>query len=399
MRILSVNHTSRQSGAELSLLGSLAALPATVETSLVCPEGPLAEAARTIGIPVAPIREIEGSLRLHPWHTPRAVTAMAGASRIVRRRARSLAADLIHANSTRAALVATLAARAGGPPVVVSVHDCLPAGPAAELTRRVINAGAAMVLANSRYTAKTLRPTHNGPPIRIVYPPVELERFDPEKVDRAQARARLGVEGSAAVLGVVAQLTPWKDQDTALRTLARVRRARPDAILFLVGEAKFVSKASRYDNEAYVRSLHRRVAELGLGDAVEFLGHREDVPEVLRAFDLLLVPSWEEPFGMSMIEAMAMGTPVLATEVGGPSEVIEDGRNGCLLPPRRPEIWAQAAESVLGQPDLRMRLGREGRRTAGRFSLDRHVDALVASYREVLEQATDSPARPQVHVA
>ncbi len=380
-----INHTSRQSGAELCLLSSLGGLPAGVETSLACPEGPLAQAARRIGVPVAPIGEIEGSLRLHPWHTARAVGAIAGASRVVRLRARSDGAELLHANSTRAGLVAALAARRGGPPVVVSLHDCLPASRAGGLTRHAIEAGAAMIVANSRYTADNFRPNGNGPPIRIVYPPVELERFDPGRVDRTEARARLGIEGSTAALGMVAQLTPWKGQDTAVRALARIRTTRPDARLFLVGETKFVSKATRYDNEAYARSLQRTVEELGQGSAVTFLGQRENVPEILRAFDVLLLPSWEEPFGMVVIEAMAMGTPVLATAIGGPSEVIDDGRNGYLLPPSSPEVWAEAAERVLDQPDVRIRIVREARRTAERFSLEKHVDALLASYREVLE--------------
>ncbi len=384
VRVVFINHTSRLSGAEASLLSSLSGLPQYAAVSLACPDGPLAEAARRAGVPRAPIGQIDASLRLHPWYTSKAVGTMLHTGLVVRRLAGSLAADVLHANSIRAGLAAMLAGRLGGPPVVVSVHDCLPATFPAELTRRLLAGSSATIVANSRYTAENLEGVRRGGAIRVVYPPVDLERFDPNRIDRTAVRAELGIEDEAPALGVVAQLTPWKGQDTALEALVRLRGRWPDARLFLVGEAKFVSKATRYDNQGYVRALHKMVDELGIGRAVAFLGQRDDVPEIMRALDLLLVPSWEEPFGMVVIEAMALGTPVLATEVGGPAEIIEDGRNGRLVPPGRPELWAKAAEDLLSDSALLERMGEEGRRTAREFGSERYVTSMVATYREVL---------------
>ena len=173
--------------------------------------------------------------------------------------------------------------------------------------------------------------------------PVDLDRFDPDKVDRFAARNSLGLKHSDFVATVLAQITPWKGQEEAIRSIARVRERHPDVKLLLVGSAKFLSKATRYDNAAYLESLHRLVAELELGDHVQFLGERDDVPAVLRATDTVLVPSWEEPFGRSVIEAMAMRVPVIATNVGGPTEVIADRKNGMLLSPRAPENWARGS--------------------------------------------------------
>ena len=103
------------------------------------------------------------------------------------------------------------------------------------------------------------------------------------------------------------------------------------------------------------------VSELGLDDVVVFTGEREDVPEVLRAIDVLLVPSWEEPFGRTVIEAMAMEVPVLATSEGGPAESIREGVEGHLLPPRDPAAWVEPAARLLADPQLRAEMGRAGR--------------------------------------
>src|SRR6202011_1410755 len=159
----------------------------------------------------------------------------------------------------------------------------------------------------------------------------------PARIDRARARAALGGAGERAVLlGVVAQLTPWKGQDTAIEALKLLCQEGIDAHLLLVGSAKFVDPATRFDNQGYVAHLQALVADAGLSARVSWLGEREDVPELVRALDILLLPSWEEPFGRALIEAMALGVPVVSTNVGGPPEIIEDGREGYLLPPRGP---------------------------------------------------------------
>ena len=111
------------------------------------------------------------------------------------------------------------------------------------------------------------------------------------------------------LLGVVAQLSPWKGQDTAIEALRILREQGIDAHLLLIGSAKFVARATRFDNEGYVAGLRRLVADAGLQDHVTWLGEREDVPELVRALDVLLLPSWEEPFGRALIEAMALKCP------------------------------------------------------------------------------------------
>jgi glycosyltransferase involved in cell wall biosynthesis len=93
-----------------------------------------------------------------------------------------------------------------------------------------------------------------------------------------------------------------------------------------------------------------------------FTGERDDVPTVLSALDIILVPSWEESFRRSLLEAMAMGRPVIATNVGGPREIVTSGFDGLLLPPRlRPDLWAEAVGSLLTNPERRSEIGRRER--------------------------------------
>jgi glycosyltransferase involved in cell wall biosynthesis len=389
VKVLYVNHTATVGGGERSLLELLAGLPDDVSPVLACPEGDLAVAARRLGVPVMPITEAAPSFRLDPVQTAGSLVALGRATVAVRRAARRTQADLIHANSVRGGLIATPLARLGGPPVVVHVRDCLPAGAAASLTRRAIGFGAALVLTNSAYTATRFAPNGSRARVRTVHNSVDLSVFDPEWIDRAEARARLGLDGDAAALGVIAQITPWKAQDDAIRALAGLRRRGRQARLLIVGEAKFARGTETFDNRAFESSLHALVQELGVEAAVEFLGEREDVPKILRALDLVLVPSWEEPFGRSVIEAMATGTPVIATNVGGPAEIVTDGVEGILLPPRQPDRWAETAASLLEEPDRLRAMATSGRQKAvAHFGRDKHVQAVMAASRDALDGAS-----------
>jgi L-malate glycosyltransferase len=390
VRVLLVNHTAEVSGGERSLLSLLAALPPSVDAAVASPPGDLSDALRAQGVAVVPITGTAGSLRLHPVHTPRALGEMSVAAVQVRRAARRAHADVVHANSIRAGLVLALA-RA---PVarVVHVRDVLPRGPVSSATLRTIAASADVVLANSRYTADAVRAAAPRARVEVVHNPVDLVRWDPERIDREAARARLGVAGTRRVLlGVLAQVSPWKGQDTAVETLRLLVEQGLDAHLLLIGSAKFVARSTRFDNEAYVASLRSQIARAGLVDRVDWLGEREDVPELVRALDVLLLPSREEPFGRALIEAMALRVPVIATDVGGPPEILTDGEQGYLLPPGEPAGWARAVARIAASPQLAQEMGRAGRaRVERHFSAERHAQEVLAAYERVLARR---PAR------
>jgi L-malate glycosyltransferase len=390
VRVLFVNHTAEVSGGERSLLSLLAALPPSVDAAVASPPGDLSDALRAQGVAVVPITGTAGSLRLHPVHTPRALGEMSVAAVQVRRAARRAHADVVHANSIRAGLVLALARASAAR--VVHVRDVLPRGPVSSATLRTIAASADVVLANSRYTADAVRAAAPRARVEVVHNPVDLARWDPERIDREAARARLGVAGTRRVLlGVLAQVSPWKGQDTAVETLRLLVEQGLDAHLLLIGSAKFVARSTRFDNEAYVASLRSQIARAGLIDRVDWLGEREDVPELVRALDVLLLPSREEPFGRALIEAMALRVPVVATDVGGPPEILTDGEQGYLLAPGEPAAWARAVARIAASPQLAQEMGRAGRaRVERRFSAERHAQEVLAAYERVLARR---PAR------
>ena len=389
MRVLYVNHTAEFSGAERSLLDLIQGLPDFVEPLLATPDGRLSEEALRRGIPTTQISGTSGSLKLHPTRTPRALAEIGVAAGEIRLAARRHRAVLVHANSVRAGVALGLTHTPAA--AVVHVRDCLPPGRVSSTTMRLVAATATTVVANSEYTADSVRQLAPSAELEVVHNPVDLERWDPARIDRVHARARLReVRPRALLLGVVAQLTPWKGQDTAIAALDLLRRQGVDAHLLLIGSAKFLSPSTRFDNEAYAAELRQRVSAAGLEDRVSWLGERDDVPELISALDVLLLPSWEEPFGRALIEAMALRVPVVATSVGGPPEILTDGVEGFLVEPRDPDAWAGAIRHFAESPTLGREMGQAGRlRVERAFGRERHVSSMLDVYERTLGRAKD----------
>lgn len=390
MRLLCVSHTATIAGAEHSLLVLLGALPVGVTAALACPEGELARTARALDVDVRPIAGTDLSGRLHLRHTPREALRLMRSARQVAAIARDFEADVIHANTPRAGLISL----AGGPrvPVAVHVRDSLPPGRVPGLTLSVLARRASPLVCTSRFLADQLPPRA---PVAIVANAVAPGRFDPDRISRAECRARLGLGEDEPTLALVAQISPHKGQSDAIRALALVRRRHPAARLLLVGSVKFTSASTRFDNHGYQEELARLVDALGLRGAVSFLGERADVPELLAAADLLLVPSWYEPFGRVAVEAMMMRRPVIATSVGGVREVVTDGVDGLVVDPRDPEAWAQAIAALLDDPARRAQMGELGRQRALRaFSPAGHAAAMLAVWEETLSEPLMTPIAP-----
>jgi len=387
VKVLFANHTSQVSGAERSLLALIRALPPDYTPVLACPNGALSQAGRELGVPVQLIDGTDASLRFHAVHTTRALYHAGSTARELARISREVEPDVLHANSIRTGLIAATAASRASVPTIAHVHDRLPQGRLSSFALKRMVGAVDGLFACSNYVAEPLWALRPATPVRVVHNPVDVERFDPSRISREDARDRLGLKETTAVLVVVAQIMPWKAQDDAIRILAEVKREHPDVCLLIVGSPKFTSRAGRWDTAAFATGLDRLILSLGVQEEVRLLGEREDIPEVLRAADLTLVPSWEEPFGLCVIEAMAMELPVLATSVGGPKEVITDGTDGLLLPPRAPTRWAAVASRLLEQPDLRATIGRAARkRVLDQMNVAHYVERILAGYADSMRQ-------------
>jgi glycosyltransferase involved in cell wall biosynthesis len=389
VRILFANHTSAWSGAEVSLISVVEELRHAHEVCVACPtRGPLAEAVEGAGIDRLPLPAVDASLRLHLVQTPMGVGQLGAGGVALARAARRFRADIVHANTPRTGIMGAIARSLGGPPFVVRAHEHLPPTPVGRAVRGLIARTSSAVVAVSEYTARKFNEGLAQPVATRVYNGIDHARVDPARVGAVDLRGELGLAEEARLLGHVAQITPWKGQDTSIRALAALRAAGLDAHLLLVGQVAFGGKGVRYDNRAFRRELERLADGLAVGDAVHFLGQRDDVPAILRTLDLSLLPSWEEPFGLVTLESMALGTPPLVSAVGAGPELVEDRVSGRILPPRRPEVWAAAARELLDDPEALRRLGAAGPPAAAPFRADVHAREMLMIY----ERAASTPA-------
>jgi glycosyltransferase involved in cell wall biosynthesis len=380
MRILFANHTSAWSGGEVSLMRLVETLRSEHDVCVACPaEGALARVVDRSDIQRLPLPAVDASLRVHPIQTPVGLAQLGSGGLALRRAARRFRADVIHANSTRVGIMAPIA----GIPFVVRAHEHLPLTRMGKAIRSLLARTAGGVVAVSDYTAAKLNEGLPQPLATRVYNSIDHGRFTPS-ARPAQLREQLDIRPDAALLGQVAQITPWKGQDMAIRTLAGVRRAGVDAHLVVVGEVVFGGKSVRYDNHAFKRSLEALARDLGVDEAVHFVGQRDDAPQVLRALDLSLLPSWEEPFGLVTVESMAVGTPPLVGEVGAGPELVDDRVSGRVLPPRDSEAWVRAALELLRDRDALARMGQAGPAAAARFTDAAHAGGMLAAYQAAL---------------
>ncbi len=388
-----MNHTGASSGAELALMRLVEGLKAEHSVAVACPgDGALAELVRAAGVEHFAVPAFEASLRLDPVQTPVGLARLGAGGAATARVVRRHQPDLVHANTPRAGLMAAAISAAGGPPLVVRAHEQLPLTPLGRGVRFVLSRCAAAVTTVSKNTAARFNEGLRRPLATHVYNSFDRQRFDPDRVRPAPIREQLGIGKAGPLLGQIAQITPWKGQDTAIRAVAQLRNGGIDAHLLLVGEVAFAGKTVRYDNQGFLRDLHALAGDLGVERAVHFLGRRTDVPELMRALDLSLLPSWDEPFANVMLESMAMGTPLLVSEVGGGPELVEDRVSGRLLPPKRPDLWAEAILGLVDDASALAAMGARAREATAGFDDVAHARDMLAVYRRVLN---GSPARSE----
>ncbi len=201
--------------------------------------------------------------------------------------------------------------------------------------------------------------------------PLEHLSFEPKR--RARARKILGIADDATLVGCAGRLDPDKNLDLLLEASADALRTVPSMKVVLVGEGP---------SEEH---LLKKTAELGLQNTVTFTGLRSDVADILPAFDLYVCSSDREGVSLSILEAMASERPVIATAVGGNTEVIEDGRTGLLIERGNRSALSAAIVALALDQDKRDQLGRQARRAVEEnFSIDHMVQEYDHFYRSIM---------------
>jgi glycosyltransferase involved in cell wall biosynthesis len=217
----------------------------------------------------------------------------------------------------------------------------------------------------------------------VVHNCIDLARFDPAAVAGGAARAGLGLPREAQVAGMVARLAEERKGGAIFLEMAsRLAERYPQARFLIVGDGPLRP------------GLERRAAELGIASRVVFAGDRQDIPDVLAAMDVFVMPSLWEGGPYTVLEAMAMERPVVTTEVGMVRDVVRSGEHALTVTPGDAGALAEAVATLLGDPELAGRIARGGRRLAvGGFSEERLVGGVLAVYERLLG-ATESPRSP-----
>lgn len=197
---------------------------------------------------------------------------------------------------------------------------------------------------------------------------------------RAAVRAELGVAEETMLAAMVGNLRPWKGQSVVLAALARLEAAARERL-----HVVFIG-AAREDDAEYVAQLHATVASEGLADCVSFVGGRTDVPDLVNASDVALHASVKpEPFGLVVIEAMALGKAVIAADRGGPAEVLT-AESGVLYDVERPDALAAALASLVADPSRRTALGAGARARVRHFTIQETVAGIERVYARYLRR-------------
>jgi glycosyltransferase involved in cell wall biosynthesis len=210
-----------------------------------------------------------------------------------------------------------------------------------------------------------------GHKITVIENGVALARFD-FHFDRAVVRSRLGVAAPDPIILAVARLAPEKGLQYLIEAFPAVLRDHPRARLLIAGGGKSRSE------------LQALAARLNVTGRVRFLGPRDDIPELLAAADLFVLPSLKEGLPLALLEAMAARKPIVATATAGSSEVVDHGETGWLVPAADSSALASAISELLDDPAKRLALGEAaGRQVAERYSVERQAARYLALYRKL----------------
>ncbi len=289
--------------------------------------------------------------------------------------------DLVHAHLTYAATWGALAARLTAVPCLASLH--LPPSPESAWSRpglrerlmafllRRWSAGAIAVSGAVR-EAYVRRGLLDPSRVAVVHNGIDLTAFaEAPAAARAEHRRELDLPPEAKLVTTVSVLREGKGLEVLLRAASAVLDSDPRARILVVGDGPLAP------------TLHAQARQAGLGEGVRWAGFRRDVPSLLAASDLFVLPSLRDAFPTVLLEAMAAGLAVVATRTGGVPEIVADGHTGVLVPPGDAPALARAVAQLLASPEKRTTLGEAGRRRAfAEFSSPAWVGRLEDVYRQ-----------------
>ncbi len=365
--VILVHATDIMAGGERSLLNLLRHLDRSkFRARVVCDAtDDFVKAVQETGAPVTRVRF--PGLRLPGLAAWRAVRGLLASCR-------SSGAALFHANTPRTNLYTAVAGRLAGIPVVWHCRNLLETG--MWDTDRIFAWLPDRIICNSDAIAARFAGSRWQHRVRTILNGVDPGEFHPD-IPGATVRNELGWVRNP-IIAATSRLDPEKGHETLLEAMRIVAQQIHESRLFIAGIAS-VNHATRH------AVLQRRISELKLDGMVRLLGFRHDIPQLLAAADICVLPADAEACGRVLFEAMAMAKPLVATASGGTPEIVMDGVTGILVPPRDPQALAKALLSLLKDQARRQALGAAGReRVVKQFSIQAYIQQTMEVYAEVL---------------
>lgn len=298
----------------------------------------------------------------------------------LRRTIREFKPDIIDAHVPRPTMWAALAHRLlhVRPPFVYTEHNIQSAYPGwAKWVYRLFLPVTDHVIAISQAGADSFKDRWRWPEERVtrIWNGIDVGRVLPTQAV-ADVRESLGTPGTTRVMCNVGNVTTRKAQEVLVRAMAELHPELPEVPCWIAGSLELEPQTATM--------VRAEIASHGLGDAVHVLGPRRDVPNLIAAADVFVLSSRKEGFPITILEAMAAGKPVVATDVGGCAEAVVHGETGLIVPPEDPHALAEALKWVLMHPEEARRMGEAGRR---RVKANFTVDAMVEQHLAVYEKA------------
>jgi glycosyltransferase involved in cell wall biosynthesis len=217
---------------------------------------------------------------------------------------------------------------------------------------------------------------------RTIYPPIDTEAFDPEETEppSPSLRSELGIDADVPLVGTIGNINPVKGHKHLLRAVDLFRREYGAIAVVIVGK-KLESR------EKYYQSVMNLRERLELSEETFFLGYRSDVPEIMAELDMFVLPSVSEASPITILEAMAMELPVVATNVGGVPEQVSDGETGWLVQPKDPQLLASSINEILSnEKEANKRAKAARRRVKRKYSMEQCVKNHVNMYNDTIDK-------------
>ena len=292
---------------------------------------------------------------------------------------------IVHTHSSKAGLMGRLAAKLAGTPIIVHTpHGHVFFGYFGPFKTKLFIIFEKLA---SRITDKIVALTNREKKDHILFKIAEEDKFsviysgielnilkESSSEEKQNLKKELGIPENSLIVGTAGRLVPVKGPEFLVRASKYIISKYPDTYFMFTGDGPLE------------QDLKRKALEMGVSDNIIFLGWRDDLAKIISIYDIFVLPSLNEGMGRVLVEAMALGKSIVASNVGGIPDLVTHGKNGFLVPPKNPKELAKYIQVLLEDKDKREKMGLAGKEMASNFTSERMVEKIANLYKKLLTQ-------------